>query len=191
LPTNFTGETLWRQERASTLTGIDGMIVVIMGVSGCGKSTVGKMLACRLGWRYFEGDEFHPAGNIEKMSKGVALTDNDRLPWLASIKKTIDRCVEQSANAVIACSALRQHYRCMLAENVPDMRLVYLKGSPETIRRRLNSREAHYMKAGLLESQFDSLEEPDDAIVVDVRQSPQDIVTHIEKDAGLVANPRQ
>jgi len=167
------------------------MIVVIMGVSGCGKSTVGKMLADRQGWRYFEGDDFHSARNIEKMSRGVALTDDDRLPWLANIKKAIDRCVEQGADAVIACSALRQRYRCMLAENVPDMRLVYLKGSPETIRRRLKSREAHYMKAGLLESQFDSLEEPDDAIVVDIRQSPQDIVTHVEKDAGLVANARR
>ena len=187
----LTGETLWCLVPAGTFAGIDGMIVVIMGVSGCGKSTVGKMLARRLGWRYFEGDEFHPMGNIEKMSKGIALTDNDRLPWLASIKKTIDRCVEQSADAVIACSALRQRYRCMLAENVPDMRLVYLKGNPETIRRRLKSREAHYMKAVLLESQFDSLEEPDDAIVVDVRQSPREIVTHIEKDAGLVANARR
>ncbi|TFH43943.1 MAG: gluconokinase [Lysobacterales bacterium] len=164
------------------------MIVVIMGVSGSGKTTVGKLLAQRLDWAYFEGDEFHSAGNIEKMSKGIALNDGDRLPWLASIKKTIDQCFQCGSNAVVACSALRSRYRCILAANVSEIRFVYLKGDWAIIRQRMAFREGHYMKAGLLESQFDSLEEPDDAIVVDIGNSPQRIVSHIERELNFVTN---
>lgn len=163
------------------------MIVVIMGVSGSGKTTIGRLLARRWNWAYYEGDEFHSPGNIEKMANGIALTDEDRLPWLASIKKVIDQCFESGSDAVVACSALRRDYRCYLAMNLKEIRFVYLKGAFAVIRERMKSREAHYMKAGMLQSQFSSLEEPDDAIVVDVRESPEDIVARIEKEVGFGA----
>lgn len=163
------------------------MIIVIMGISGSGKTTVGALLARRLGWAYYEGDEFHSPANIEKMSRGIALGDADRMPWLASIKRTIDGCVERGGHAVIACSALRERYRRMLSAHVPEIRFVYLKGSSETIRQRMKFREGHYMKVGMLESQLGSLEEPADAIVADISQSPQAIVSLIETELAMTA----
>ena len=162
------------------------MIVVIMGVSGSGKTTVGRLLAQRLDWSYYEGDQYHSAANIEKMSKGVSLDDDDRMPWLASIKKEIDKCVESGSDAVIACSALRRTYRLALTASDSDTRFVYLKGDPAIIRQRMKSRDRHYMKASMLESQFASLEEPDDAIVIDIGISPQDIVSCIESELTVV-----
>lgn len=163
------------------------MIVVIMGISGSGKTTVGMLLARRLGWIYYEGDAFHSPANIEKMSRGIALGDADRLPWLESIKEAIDDCVARGVHAVVACSALRERYRRILCADVPEIRLVYLKGSPEIIRQRMNVREGHYMKAGMLESQFASLEEPDDAIVADITLSPRGIVSRVETELGIIA----
>ena len=157
------------------------MIVVIMGVSGCGKTTVGRLLAKRLDWAYYEGDAFHPPENIEKMSQGVSLDDVDRGPWLASIKEAIDRCADGASDAVFACSALRRKYRRTLGADVVDIRFVYLKGDFRTVRDRMKSRDRHYMKANMLESQFSSLEEPDDAIEMDINNSPQDIVERIER----------
>ncbi len=156
------------------------MIVVMMGVSGCGKTTVGRLLAKRLDWAYYEGDAFHPPENIEKMSQGVSLDDVDRGPWLASIKEAIDRCADGASDAVFSCSALRRQYRRTLSADVVDIRFVYLKGDFRTIRDRVKSRDRHYMKANMLESQFSSLEEPDDAIEMDINNSPQDIVERIE-----------
>ena len=156
------------------------MIVVMMGVSGCGKTTVGRLLAKRLDWAYYEGDAFHPPENIEKMSQGVSLDDIDRGPWLASIKEAIDRCADGASDAVFACSALHRKYRRTLSADVVDIRFVYLKGEFRTIRDRMKSRDRHYMKSNMLESQFSSLEEPDDAIEMDIKNSPQDIVERIE-----------
>ena len=170
-----------------SFAGIAFMIVVIMGISGSGKTTVGTLLARRLGWTYYEGDEFHSTANIEKMSRGIGLCDADRLPWLASLKRVIDDCVVRGAHAVIACSALRERYRRMLSMDVPEIRFVYLKGCFETIRERMNCREGHYMKAEMLESQLASLEEPDDAIVVDIEQSPPTITSLIESELGAIA----
>lgn len=167
------------------------MIVVLMGVSGCGKTTVGRVLARRLGWSFYEGDEFHPAANIEKMSKGIALTDADRLPWLAEIKKTIDECLERGLDAVIACSALRKRYRRILSDNVAELQFVYLQGDYSTIRERMIARKDHYMKPGMLESQFDSLEEPDNAIVVDISRSPKFIALQIEKVIAVIAGVKR
>lgn len=162
------------------------MIVVMMGVSGSGKTAVGRLLARRLDWTYYEGDDFHSAANIEKMSKGIALTDADRSPWLASIRKVIDECCARGSDAVIACSALRGKYRRRLADGEPEIRFVYLKGDPVIIRERMNSRDRHYMKTGMLDSQFASLEEPEDAIVMDVSNSLEDIVSQIETELALV-----
>lgn len=167
------------------------MIVVVMGVSGSGKTTVGRLLAQRLGWVYYEGDEFHSAENIEKMSKGISLDDDDRGPWLARLKEAIDKCADSGSGAVIACSALRREYRRTLGAGVADIRFVYLKGDFEIIGERMKSRDSHYMKANMLESQFSSLEEPDDAIEIDIRSSPRDIVARIESQLALVRKSRR
>ena len=162
------------------------MIVVLMGVSGCGKSTVGGMLAARLGWRFYEGDDFHPPENVEKMSRGIALSDQDRVPWLGRIKREIDSCSADGSNAVWACSALRERYRELLTADVTDISFVYLKGDREIIRKRMAARHDHYMKADMLNSQLVSLEEPSAAIVADIRNSPQEIVSDIIRELGLV-----
>ena len=162
------------------------MIVVLMGVSGCGKSTIGALLAQRLGWRFCEGDDFHPPENIEKMSAGVALTDRDRMPWLAQIKREIDACSCDESNVVWACSALRDRYRAILAADVPDIRFVYLNGDREIIRERMAARRDHYMQSGMLDSQLASLEEPDDATSIDIGSTPDEIVSHIIRELGLV-----
>lgn len=166
------------------------MIIVLMGVSGSGKSTVGRLLAGRLGWRFCEGDEFHPRENVEKMSNGIALTDGDRLPWLARIKNEIDACSGQGTHAVWACSALRRRYRQLLGADISEIHFVYLKGDREVLLERMAARRDHYMKVDMLDSQLGSLEEPDVAIMADIRSSPQDIVSHIVRELGLVASQR-
>lgn len=166
---------------------IGSMIVVVMGVSGSGKSTVGRLLAKRLGWKYYEGDEYHSAGNVAKMSKGISLTDEDRQPWLERLRRAMDACARNGSNAVFACSALRDRYRTFLAAGKVNIRFVYLKGDASIIRERMNSRSSHYMRAEMLDSQIASLEEPDNAIVADIRYSPQDIASHITRELGIEA----
>ena len=156
------------------------MIVVVMGVSGSGKTTVGRLLAQHLGWTYLEGDDFHSPKNIEKMSNGISLTDEDRMPWLARIKDEIDNCSKNGSDAVVACSALRNNYRTYLAAGLSDIRFLYLKGESAVIRERMKIRGNHYMKSEMLDSQFASLEEPPDAIVADIGKAPQDIVSQVE-----------
>lgn len=131
-----------------------------MGVSGSGKTTVGRLLAKRLEWVFHEGDEFHTAANIEKMSEGVPLTDGDRWPWLAGIREEIACCIESGSDAVIACSALRGTYRSFLAAGAPEIRFVYLKGDAPTILDRMKSRASHYMKSDMLDSRMASLRNP-------------------------------
>ena len=156
-----------------------------MGVSGCGKTTVGRLLAARLGWTFLEGDEFHPAANIEKMSRGISLGDDDRWPWLERIREAIGACARNGCDAVLACSALRARYRDFLAAGRDDVRFVYLKGERQTILERMQARREHYMKAEMLDSQLESLEEPADAVSADVAQAPPDIVTHVVRALGL------
>ncbi len=158
------------------------VIVVVMGVSGSGKTTVGRLLAEHLEWKFYEGDDYHSAENIAKMSKGISLTDEDRQPWLEYLRKIIEVSTRNESDAVLACSALRQRYRTFLTANLTDIRFVYLKGDASIIRERMNARSSHYMKAAMLDSQIVSLEEPDDAIVADIRSSPQDIVSHIIRE---------
>jgi gluconokinase len=152
------------------------MIVIIMGVAGCGKTTVGELLAARCGWKFFDADNFHPPANIAKMTSGAPLNDQDREPWLASLNQQLRECEDMGESAVLACSALKQAYRDRLAENIKSRRLVYLRGDYATIQERLRARPNHYMKAGLLESQFQALQEPVDAWVEDVSQEPETIV---------------
>jgi len=153
-------------------------IVVVMGVAGSGKTTIGKMLADAIPCPYLEGDSLHAPASIEKMSRGIPLTDADRAPWLSAIHARMVDVYDRGDSLVVGCSALKQSYRTVLAEGLP-LTWVYLKGSPELIRSRLLHRESHFMKADMLASQFAALEEPSDALVVDVSASPAAIVDRI------------
>ncbi|MEG4283153.1 gluconokinase [Microcoleus sp. A006_D1] len=155
------------------------MIVIVMGVSGSGKTTVGKLLAESLNWDFSDADDFHPSANIEKMSKGIPLEDADRLPWLLQLQATIDRWLLENKNVVLACSALKASYREMLYRDKQRMKIVYLKGNFELFAARLKNRENHYMKADLLSSQLDTLEEPKDAIIVDASPTVEVIICQI------------
>jgi len=141
-------------------TGITPCALIVMGVSGSGKSTVGEALAKRLGWLYEDGDKFHPASNVAKMSAGQPLTDDDRWPWLRAIADEIDRLGAAGQRSVIACSALRRVYRDILVHGRGDIRLVYLNGTQAVIAERLSRRKGHFMPQGLLTSQFNTLEPP-------------------------------
>ena len=157
-------------------------VLVVMGVSGSGKSTIGTQLALALRWDFEDGDWFHPARNIDKMHAGIPLTDEDRAPWLIAIADFIDQARLARTRAVIACSALKRRYRAVIIGNRPDVRLVYLKGSIELIARRVATRHEHFMPASLLESQFEALEEPgpdEDPIVAPIEPRPREIVTKI------------
>jgi carbohydrate kinase (thermoresistant glucokinase family) len=145
------------------------MIVMLMGVCGCGKSSVGRALAEELGWSFLDADDLHPQSNVEKMANGVPLTDEDRWPWYERIAAELRRLSTTGDHVVLACSALKQAYRDCLA-GTGDLRIVYLKGDATVIEPRILSRRGHFMPASLLASQFAALEEPVDAIVVDVSQ---------------------
>ena len=154
------------------------MVIVVIGVAGSGKTTVGTMLADAMKCAFVEGDTLHPKENIDKMSRGIPLTDSDRSPWLSAIHARILDYSERGQNVVVACSALKQVYRRAIAKGIPTI-WVYLKGSPALIRSRLRHRSSHFMKADMLASQFEALEEPSDALVVDVSAPPSAIVEHI------------
>ncbi len=155
------------------------MVVIVMGVSGSGKSTIGQMLAESLGWEFYDGDDLHPAANKRKMPSGIALTDEDRAPWLLTIRNLISSIVAAGRNAVIACSALKQSYRDRIVVDPASVKIVFLKGSAELIASRIQRRLGHFMSPALLQSQFDALEEPRDAIVADIDASPGEIVRTI------------
>ncbi len=161
------------------------MVILLMGVSGAGKTTTGKQLAHQLGWQFFDGDDLHPTANIEKMRRGIALSDADRRPWLEAVRTLLEDAIKNKINAVVACSALKRSYRERLIVNPAAVKLVYLKGEPQLISRRLTRRRRHFMSRDLLTSQFDTLEEPTDAIVVDVAQSTAAIVHNIQQKLGL------
>jgi carbohydrate kinase (thermoresistant glucokinase family) len=152
--------------------------IVVMGVSGSGKTTVARLLAERLGWAFAEADEFHSPANVAKMRAGIPLTDDDRAPWLAAIADRIDSARDANEPIVVTCSALKRRYRDIIAGSRPDVALVYLKGDYDTIEKRMATRPHHYMPVSLLKSQFEALEEPgadEHAILLDIRRSPEEL----------------
>lgn len=156
------------------------MLVVVMGVAGSGKTLIGSMLARSLGYLFADADEFHPRANIEKMSHGIPLTDTDREPWLRAIQKRLCEWGSADISAVVTCSALKQKYRDMLSRDC-DVKIVYLKGEFDLIHGRIQQRQGHFMRPEMLQSQFADLEEPADAIVVDVSGPPEKIVEEIRR----------
>jgi len=164
--------------------------LIVMGVSGSGKTTIGERLAARIGWRYEDADIFHPPSNVAKMSAGRPLTDEDRWPWLKAIATEIDRVCAAGERAVIGCSALRRVYRDVLVHGRNDIRIIYLKGSQALIADRLGRRKGHFMPSGLLTSQFNTLEPPADderAITVTIDGSVETIVDDILRQLALPA----
>jgi gluconokinase len=176
-----------RSERETASSLQSPSVVVVMGVSGSGKSTIAAMLAHRLNWIFEEGDWFHPPSNIEKMHHGVPLTDEDRWPWLEGIAAWIDATRRAGNHGTVACSALKRAYRDILAGERPDVRIVYLKGERDLIARRLAARNGHFMPPALLDSQFATLEEPqpdEHPIVVSIGAHPREVVEQIVKKLG-------
>jgi gluconokinase len=155
------------------------MVIVLMGVAGSGKSTIGAALARQLGWPFRDADEFHPGANIAKMRRGIPLTDDDRRPWLEAIRASIAQYLSARENVIFACSALKQIYRELIEVDAEKVRFVYLKGPPALIAERLAQRRGHFFDPKLMQSQFDELEEPQAAIEVDISPSPETIADSI------------
>ena len=155
--------------------------MIVMGVAGSGKTTVGEALARHVGWNFYDADAFHPAANIEKMANGTPLTDSDRAPWLAALHSLISTSLKENRPGVLACSALKESYRRKLLEGNDGVQIVYLKGSYDLIWSRLSRRKDHYMKPQMLQSQFETLEEPADALTLDVSLPVAELVAEILK----------
>ena len=167
------------------MSSLSPCIILLMGVAGSGKTTIGRRLATELAWPYFEADDFHSPANKEKMSRGIPLNDDDRAPWLAAIRRQIDECLATGRSAVFTCSALKEKYRQVLKGDAPAVNLVYLSGDEATIQARVNQREAHYMKANMVQSQFAALEVPTDALMLDIQQPPEAMVAKIRQACGI------
>jgi len=162
------------------------MVVVLMGVSGSGKTTVGERLAADLGWAFIEGDDYHPPANVAKMRGGTPLTDADRRPWLAALRRRIDEACAADENLVVACSALKDEYRDFLERDDPAcVRYVYLHGSEAMIRERLAARKGHFMNPDLLRSQFAALEPPAGEVTVDVAPPPAEVAAEVRRRLAL------
>jgi len=154
-------------------------IILLMGVAGSGKTTIGRRLADQLGWRYHEADDFHSAGNKDKMGRGIPLDDYDRAPWLAAIRAAMDDSLAAGRSAVFTCSGLKEKYRRVLLDGAPGVSLVYLACDIETSLARVGRRQGHYMKADMVKSQFEALEVPADALTIDTRLPPDKILAEI------------
>jgi gluconokinase len=166
-------------------------VMIVMGVSGCGKSTIGALLARRLRWEFEDADWLHPASNVDKMHDGIPLTDDDRRPWLDAVAAWIDKTRRSGEHAVVACSALKRRYRDILIGARADVRLVYLKGEETLIARRIATRHEHFMPRSLLHSQFEALEEPgreENPIIAPIEPPPGEIVTRILWALNIIEN---
>ena len=161
-------------------------VIILMGVSGSGKSAVGSELARRLGWQFFDGDDFHPEYNIQKMAKGTPLTDEDRKPWLGVLNDLIAEQIALEKPSIIACSALKQAYRDQLVEGNEGAVIVYLRGDFDMIYERIKNRSNHFMKTQLLQSQYETLEDPEEALVISIDQSIESIVNQIINELNLI-----
>jgi gluconokinase len=162
------------------------MVVILFGVSGAGKTTLGRLLASELGWRFYDADDFHPAANIEKMRGMIPLSDTDRAPWLEKLRALIENWIDGEENAVLACSALKESYRRFLTVDPNQVKLVYLKADYALLKERLKNRQGHFMNPELLSSQFATLEEPQgNAAVVEVSQGPEESVKRIRRALNL------
>lgn len=168
----------------STTLSLSRMIIILMGVAGAGKTTIGTLLAAELHWKFADADDFHPASNVEKIRVGVPLTDDDRRPWLDRLRTEITHWIDAGQNVVLACSALKSSYRAILQVG-PEVRFAFLKGTPGLIARRLHQRHGHFANEQILGSQFADLEEPHDGVVVDISATPQQIVAEIRQKLGL------
>jgi gluconokinase len=160
------------------------MVIVVMGVAASGKTTVGHMLAEDLGWTFYDADDFHSRASVEKMSRGVPLDDEDRRPWLERLRELIVECLSLGRDAVLACSALKESYRERLLVD-ERVRVAYLEADRELIRERLTERSEHFMKAGMLESQFAALEEPEESTHYDASRPPAELVREIRERLGV------
>lgn len=156
-----------------------------MGVAGSGKTTIGMKLAAALGWRYGDGDDFHPPENVAKMSSGRRLDDRDRAPWLAAIRRHIEGCLARNEGAVVTCSALKEAYRAEIRVDPARVKLVHLAGSFDLILDRMHQRQGHFMRPEMLQSQFEALEPPRDALAIDIAMPPDEIVARIRTELGL------
>jgi gluconokinase len=165
------------------------VVIIIFGVSGAGKTTVGELLARELGWHFYEADDFHSPANIEKMRRGVPLTDDDRRPWLENLRELIKRCVAAGENAVLACSALKRAYRKHLRVSA-EVKFVFLHGDCALIAKQLQRRRGHFVNPALLQSQFADLEEPEpdeETLTIELGRAPQELVKEIETKLHLAS----
>jgi gluconokinase len=160
------------------------MVIILMGPTGAGKTTVGEILSRELGWEFADADSFHSPANVEKMSKGIGLTDEDRKPWLAALRRKIDQWIAAGENGILACSALKEAYRRELNAG-PQVKWVYLKGTFDELTQRVEARQGHYAKKDLVVSQFAALEEPKDAVTIDVSRSPEEIAADVRRTLGV------
>jgi len=158
---------------------------IVMGVSGSGKTSVGKALAEYLGWDFYDADDFHPPENVSKMAAGIPLSDSGRAPWLVALHELISSSLMQDRPGVLACSALRERYRQQLLEGNAGVQIIHLKGSYELIWSRMSIRKDHYMKPHMLQSQFDTLEEPATALTIDISMPAEDVMKEILQHLGL------
>jgi gluconokinase len=161
------------------------MVIILMGVAGVGKTTVGRRLAETLGWRFLDADALHAPASVAKMAAGVPLTDEDRWPWLERLRAVVLEALEEGEGLVLACSALRRAYRERLVVEPARVRVVHLRGPRELIARRLRERRGHYMPPELLDSQYEALEEPEGALAVEVTAEPEAVVAAILSGLGL------
>jgi gluconokinase len=160
------------------------MIVIVMGVVGAGKTTIGRLLAEQLRWNFADADDYHPAANVEKIRHGIALDDDDRRPWLERLRAAITQWITEGRNVVLACSALKRSYRQELDVG-SEVRFVYLKGDASLIAKRLRAREGHFAGEQILASQFADLEEPEGAVIAEIDSTPQQIVSGIRERLDL------